>query len=73
MVLCLNTANLGEIREIADWGVLCGITTDPSLIVKGHLDFRMLVKKYSEMLEQRPLTDSGLEKFWQIGKLPERE
>lgn len=34
MHLYLDTANLEEIREINDWGVLRGITTNPSLIFK---------------------------------------
>lgn len=34
MKLFLDTANLDEIREIAQWGVLAGITTNPSLIYK---------------------------------------
>lgn len=34
MKLFLDTANLDEIREINRWGVLGGITTNPSLIAK---------------------------------------
>lgn len=34
MKLFLDTANLDEIREINQWGVLGGITTNPSLIFK---------------------------------------
>lgn len=34
MKLFLDTANLDEIREINKWGVLRGITTNPSLISK---------------------------------------
>lgn len=34
MKLFLDTANIDEIREINDWGVLRGITTNPSLISK---------------------------------------
>lgn len=34
MKLFLDTANLAEIREINDWGVLGGITTNPTLISK---------------------------------------
>lgn len=34
MKLFLDTANLDEIREINSWGVLRGITTNPSLIAK---------------------------------------
>jgi transaldolase len=66
VVLSLDTANLDEIREIADWGVLGGITTNPSLVVKEHQDFKKVVKKVFKMLGQHPLTDSGLEKFGRL-------
>jgi transaldolase len=42
--LFLDTANLDEIREIAAWGVLAGITTNPTLVSKEHQDFKRLVK-----------------------------
>ncbi len=44
MLLFLDTANLDEIREIAEWGVLGGVTTNPTLVVKEHQDFKKLVK-----------------------------
>jgi transaldolase len=31
MELYLDTANVAEIREIAAWGVLSGVTTNPTL------------------------------------------
>jgi transaldolase len=34
MELYLDTANLEEIREIALWGVLSGVTTNPTLVAK---------------------------------------
>ncbi|WP_038046020.1 fructose-6-phosphate aldolase [Thermus caliditerrae] len=34
MELYLDTANLEEIREIAQWGVLSGVTTNPTLVAK---------------------------------------
>jgi transaldolase len=36
--LFLDTANIEEIREINRWGVLSGVTTNPSLIFKEQLD-----------------------------------
>jgi transaldolase len=36
--LFLDTANIEEIREINRWGVLSGVTTNPSLIFKEELD-----------------------------------
>ncbi|MBX9667661.1 MAG: fructose-6-phosphate aldolase [Candidatus Obscuribacterales bacterium] len=44
MQLFLDTANLDEITEIAAWGVLDGITTNPSLVSKEKRDFKKLVK-----------------------------
>ena len=32
MELYLDTASLEEIREIAAWGVLSGVTTNPTLV-----------------------------------------
>jgi transaldolase len=32
----LDTANLHEIREAASWGVLSGVTTNPTLMAKEH-------------------------------------
>jgi transaldolase len=34
MELYLDTADLEEIREIALWGVLSGVTTNPTLVAK---------------------------------------
>jgi transaldolase len=34
MRLFLDTANIDEIREVNRWGVLSGVTTNPSLVVK---------------------------------------
>lgn len=42
----LDTANLDEIREAASWGVLDGVTTNPSLVSKeGQVDFKDLIHK----------------------------
>src|SRR5918996_3434569 len=38
MRLFLDTANIEEIREINRWGVLSGVTTNPSLIFKEAMD-----------------------------------
>jgi transaldolase len=49
--LFLDTANLDEIREGARWGVLRGITTNPSLIAKEDYDFLPLVKEICSIVE----------------------
>jgi transaldolase len=39
MKFFLDTANLDHVREIAAWGILDGVTTNPSLIAKEGGDF----------------------------------
>jgi transaldolase len=39
MKLFLDSANLEEIREVAGWGVLDGVTTNPSLCSKENVTF----------------------------------
>jgi len=38
--LFLDSANLSHIREIASWGVLDGVTTNPTLVAKEGRDFK---------------------------------
>ncbi len=44
MKLFLDTANLDEIREVASWGILDGVTTNPSLCSKENETFADLIK-----------------------------
>ena len=39
MELYIDTANIDEIREAAELGVLDGVTTNPSLIAREGVDF----------------------------------
>jgi transaldolase len=41
--LFIDTANLAEISEAASWGVLDGVTTNPSLVAKEGRSYRDLV------------------------------
>ena len=46
MKIFIDTANLDEIKQAADMGVLDGVTTNPSLVSKeGHKDFRSMLEK----------------------------
>lgn len=40
MKFFLDTANIDEIRKGAEFGILDGVTTNPSLIAKEGKDFR---------------------------------
>lgn len=45
MKLFLDTANVAQIREAARWGVLDGVTTNPSLVAKEKRPFHELVRE----------------------------
>lgn len=40
MKLFLDTANVTQVAEISEWGVLDGVTTNPTLVAKEGQDFR---------------------------------
>src|SRR3989344_3825698 len=50
MKFFLDTANLGEIREATSWGVLDGITTNPSLVSKEGRDFKELIREICNLV-----------------------
>lgn len=51
MKLFLDTANLDEIREGARWGVLRGVTTNPSLVAKEEQGFLPLIKEILSIVD----------------------
>ena len=51
MKLFLDTASIDEIREINRWGVLGGVTTNPSLIAKEHADPERVWKEILEEVD----------------------
>lgn len=51
MKLFIDTANIDEIKEINEWGVICGVTTNPSLIAKEGRDFKEVVKEITDIVD----------------------
>jgi transaldolase len=49
MEFFLDTADVDEIREIAAWGILDGVTTNPSLIKKSGRDFKEVVREIASI------------------------
>jgi transaldolase len=49
--LFIDTANLDEIREVHSWGVLAGVTTNPSLIAKEGKDFLETIHQICELVQ----------------------
>ena len=51
MKLFIDTANIAEIREINDWGIICGVTTNPSLIAKEGRVFEEVIKEITSIVD----------------------
>jgi transaldolase len=50
MELYIDTANLDEIKQAADLGVLDGVTTNPSLVAKEGVDFHTRLREICEVV-----------------------
>ena len=51
MKLFIDTANVDQIREANELGVICGVTTNPSLIAKEGRDFIEVVKEITTIVD----------------------
>ena len=51
MKLFIDTANVNEIREINEWGVICGVTTNPSLIAKEGKVFKDVIHEITQIVD----------------------
>lgn len=51
MKMFIDTANVKEIREANDLGVICGVTTNPSLIAREGRDFVEVVKEITSIVD----------------------
>ena len=51
MKFFIDTANVDEIRDAAAMGVICGVTTNPSLIAKEGRDFVEVVKEITTIVD----------------------
>lgn len=51
MKLFIDTANVEEIRRANEMGVVCGVTTNPSLIAKEGREFKEVVKEITEIVD----------------------
>jgi transaldolase len=51
MKIFIDTANVGEIREAAGWGIVDGVTTNPTLIAKEGRDFVEVVREICSIVD----------------------
>ena len=47
----LDTANVEYIKEINEMGVICGVTTNPSLVAKEGRDFKEVIKEITGIVD----------------------
>ena len=51
MRLFIDTANLDELKEAASWGVVSGVTTNPSLIAKEGRDLKEVITEITSLVD----------------------
>jgi transaldolase len=51
MKIFIDTANVEQIREVASWGVLSGVTTNPSLIAEYGRDFEEVLTEIASIVD----------------------
>lgn len=51
MRLFIDTAKVEEIRKANDMGIICGVTTNPSLIAKEGRDFNEVIKEITQIVD----------------------
>ena len=51
MKLFIDTADLNEIKEIASWGILDGVTTNPTLLAKSGRSFQEVIDEIFELVD----------------------
>ncbi|KHD36092.1 transaldolase [Clostridium acetobutylicum] len=51
MKLFIDTANVEEIKEVNDMGVICGVTTNPSLVAKEGRDFNEVIREITSIVD----------------------
>ncbi|MCR5212913.1 MAG: fructose-6-phosphate aldolase [Eubacterium sp.] len=51
MKFFIDTANVADIRKANDMGVICGVTTNPSLIAKEGRDFKEVITEITSIVD----------------------
>lgn len=51
MKFFVDTANVEDIKKANDMGVICGVTTNPSLIAKEGRDFNQVIKEIASIVD----------------------
>jgi transaldolase len=52
MKIFIDTANIEEIKKANDWGVIDGVTTNPSLVAKEGREFKELIREIVNIVNE---------------------
>ncbi len=51
MKIFVDTADLNEIRELASWGIIDGVTTNPTLLAKSDFSFKEVIDEIFNIVD----------------------
>ena len=51
MKIFVDTADLNEIKELASWGIIDGVTTNPTLMAKSGRSFNEIIKEIFSLVD----------------------
>lgn len=51
MKIFVDTADLDEIRELASWGIIDGVTTNPTLVARSGRSFKEIVEEIFDIVD----------------------
>ncbi|HEY8964898.1 MAG TPA: transaldolase family protein, partial [Candidatus Methylacidiphilales bacterium] len=51
MKIFIDTGDTNEIKEANDWGLLDGVTTNPSLAAKAGKNFKQLISEITQIVD----------------------
>jgi transaldolase len=80
MKIFIDTADLSEIKEIASWGILDGVTTNPTLLAKSGRSFQEVIDTIFDLVDgpislevlSEKADDMVKEAKGIIGKIPQK-
>jgi transaldolase len=80
MKLFIDTADLNEIKELASWGILDGVTTNPTLLAKSGRSFQEVIDEIFDLVDGpislEVLSEKAAEMFSEakaiVAKIPQK-
>jgi transaldolase len=51
MKIFIDTANIEEIKKAARWGIVDGVTTNPTLVAREMRDFKSLIMEIVDIVD----------------------